>query len=35
MMLTSWFSLAIYGLLIAGIVMEWRKRKPQKTGAAA
>jgi Bacterial membrane protein YfhO len=27
LMLTSWFSLAIYVLLIAGLVMEWRKRK--------
>jgi hypothetical protein len=27
MMLTSWFSLAIYALLIAGVVVEWRKRK--------
>lgn len=35
MMLTSWFSLAIYVLLIAGVVMEWRKRNPRKTGPAA
>jgi hypothetical protein len=32
MMLAAWFSLAIYGLLIACVVMEVRKRKPQ--GAA-
>jgi len=35
MMLTSWFSLAIYALLIAGVVMEWRKRQPQKPRSAA
>ena len=35
MMLTSWFSLMIYVLLIAGVVMEWRKRNPQKGGPAA
>ena len=28
MAVTTWFNLAIYGLLIAGLVMEWRKRKP-------
>jgi hypothetical protein len=35
MMLTTWFNLAIYGLLIAGVVMEWRKRKPQIPMATA
>jgi hypothetical protein len=33
MLLTTWFNLAIYGLLIAGLVMEWRKRKPKGAGA--
>jgi hypothetical protein len=27
-MLTTWFSLLIFGLLIAACVVEWRKRKP-------
>lgn len=35
MMLTSWFSIAIYALLIASVVVEWRKRSPRKTGPAA
>jgi hypothetical protein len=35
MMLTTWFNLAIYGLLIAGLAMEWRKRKPRGTGTTA
>jgi hypothetical protein len=35
MMLTTWFNLAIYGLLIAGLVMEWRKRKPGGPAAPA
>jgi hypothetical protein len=32
-MMTGWFSLAIYLLLIAGVVMEYRKRNPRKSGA--
>jgi hypothetical protein len=35
MLLTTWFNLAIYGLLIAGLVMEWRKRKPRGAGTTA
>ena len=35
MLLTTWFNLAIYGLLIGGLVMEWRKRKPQGAGTTA
>jgi hypothetical protein len=31
-MMTGWFSLAIYLLLIAGLVMEYRKRNPGKGG---
>jgi uncharacterized membrane protein YfhO len=33
-MLTSWFSLLIYILLIAGVVSEWNKRKAGKTAKA-
>ncbi|HXB96214.1 MAG TPA: YfhO family protein [Puia sp.] len=33
LMLTSWFSLVIYALLIAGLVVEWRKREAQKPAA--
>jgi uncharacterized membrane protein YfhO len=28
MMLTTWFNLAIYVLLIAGLAREWRRRNP-------
>ena len=31
MMMTTWFNLMIYAFLIAGVVMEWRKRNPQGT----
>ncbi len=33
-MLTTWFNLVIYLLLIAGLVMEWKKRKPAGTAKA-
>ena len=33
-MLTSWFSLLIYILLIAGVVSDWNKRKAGKTAKA-
>jgi hypothetical protein len=35
MMLTTWFSLLIFGLLIAAGVVEWRKRKAQAPAATA
>ena len=34
MMLTTWFSLIIYGLLIAGLVKEWRAGEAQKKSEA-
>jgi uncharacterized membrane protein YfhO len=35
MMLATWFNLAVYLLLMAGLVMEWRKRIPAKAAPGA